>query len=122
VGYAETSVCRRKVLLNYFGETYLQDNCGSCDNCVHPKKSFDGQEEICTVLGTVKAVKEKFATDHIVNVIIGKNEQQVKLHGHDKLEEFGEGSDNGSAFLGGRCQDRLYCWVFCRRILRPMAR
>src|SRR5262245_37380609 len=98
VGYAETSVCRRKVLLNYFGETYQQENCGSCDNCVHPKKSFDGQEEICTVLGTVKAVKEKFATEHIVNVIIGKNEQQVKLHGHDKLEEFGEGSDNEARF------------------------
>jgi len=98
VGYAETSVCRRKVLLNYFGEMYQQDNCGSCDNCVHPKKSFDGQEEVCTVLETVKAVKEKFATDHIVNVLTGKNEQQVKLHGHDKLEEFGEGAENEARF------------------------
>jgi ATP-dependent DNA helicase RecQ len=98
VGYAETSVCRRKVLLNYFGETYTQDNCGSCDNCVHPKKSFDGQEEICTVLETVRAVREKFATDHVVNVLVGKNEQQVKLHGHDKLEEFGEGSEREGRF------------------------
>ena len=98
VGYAETSVCRRKVLLNYFGETYTQDNCGSCDNCVHPKKSFDGQDEICAVLETVKAVKEKFATDHIVNVLTGRLEQQVKLHGHDKLEGFGEGSDRDARF------------------------
>src|SRR5436190_9026660 len=78
VGYAETSVCRRKVLLNYFGETYKEENCGSCDNCQHPKKSFDGQDEICTVLETVRAIKEKFAADHVVNVITGKMEQAVK--------------------------------------------
>ena len=94
VGFAETSVCRRKVLLNYFGERYDKDNCGSCDNCLHPKKKFDGQEEIMTVLETVKAVKEKFAGDHIMNVIMGKGENAVKLHQHDQLEVFGEGSEH----------------------------
>ena len=58
VGYAETSVCRRRVLLNYFGESYNESNCGNCDNCLHPKKSFDGKEEMCTVLEAVLGVKE----------------------------------------------------------------
>lgn len=98
VGFAETSVCRRKVILSYFGETYTQDNCGSCDNCLHPKKSFDGKEEVCSVLEAVQAVKEKFAMEHIVNVLTGKNENAVKLHGHDQLEIFGEGGDRDAKF------------------------
>ena len=98
VGYAETSVCRRKVLLNYFGETYTEENCGECDNCNHPKKSFDGKDEIETVLETVCAVKEKFAMDHVVNVIIGKPENAVKLHRHDQLEIFGEGDEHDAKF------------------------
>jgi ATP-dependent DNA helicase RecQ len=98
VGFAETSVCRRKVILNYFGETYKEENCGQCDNCLHPKKSFDGQEEICTVLETVQAVKEKFDMEHIVNVITGKSENAVKLHGHDQLEIFGEGDEKEPKF------------------------
>lgn len=98
VGYAETSVCRRKVLLNYFGETYTESNCGSCDNCLHPKKNFDGKEEMCTVLEAVLAVKEKFAMEHVVNVITGKQENAVKLHGHDQLEVFGEGDDHDAKF------------------------
>lgn len=98
VGYAETSVCRRRVLLNYFGETYKESNCANCDNCNHPKKSFDGKEEILTVLETVQAVKEKFAMEHVVNVITGKTENAVKLHQHDQLEIFGEGGDHDAKF------------------------
>ncbi len=98
VGYAETSVCRRKVLLNYFGERYEKTNCGNCDNCLHPKKSFNGQDEMCTVLETIKAIKEKFASEHVVHVITGKMEQAVKLHGHDQLEICGEGSDREPKF------------------------
>ncbi|HRS38309.1 MAG TPA: DNA helicase RecQ, partial [Bacteroidia bacterium] len=98
VGYAETSVCRRKVLLNYFGEQYVEENCGNCDNCLHPKKSFDGKEEVSTVLETVQAVKEKFPMEHIVNVVCGKAENNVKRHGHDQLEIFGEGSDHEPRF------------------------
>ena len=98
VGYAETSVCRRRVLLSYFGEMYREANCGSCDNCNHPKKNFDGQEEIITVLETVQAIKEKFAMDHVVNVITGKAENAVKLHQHDQLEIFGDGSDHEPKF------------------------
>ncbi|HNP49998.1 MAG TPA: RecQ family ATP-dependent DNA helicase, partial [Bacteroidia bacterium] len=98
VGYAETSVCRRRVLLNYFGESYNESNCGNCDNCLHPKKSFDGKEEMCTVLEAVLGVKEKFAMEHIVNVITGKQENAVKLHNHDQLEIFGEGGDRDVKF------------------------
>jgi ATP-dependent DNA helicase RecQ len=107
VGYAETSVCRRKVLLNYFGEVYTETNCGECDNCNHPKKSFDGKEEISTVLEAVLAVKEKFAMEHIVNVITGKPENAVKLHGHDQLEIFGEGDDHEVKFWTAICRQAL---------------
>ncbi|MFM7217084.1 MAG: DNA helicase RecQ [Bacteroidota bacterium] len=98
VGFAETSVCRRKVLLNYFGEQYRDENCGNCDNCLHPKKSFEGSEEVVTVLEAVRSVKEKFPMDHIVNVVTGKAENNVKLHGHDALEVFGEGADRDPRF------------------------
>ncbi|MFM9026758.1 MAG: DNA helicase RecQ, partial [Bacteroidota bacterium] len=98
VGFAETSVCRRKVILSYFGEQYQQDNCNNCDNCLHPKKSFEGKEEVATVLEAVKALKEKFAMDHLVHVITGKPENNVKLHRHDGLEIFGEGADRDYRF------------------------
>ena len=98
VGFAETSVCRRKVILSYFGENYLEDNCTQCDNCLHPKKSFEGKENVEIVLETVLAVKEKFASEHIVNVITGKAENTVKLHQHDLLENFGAGDEKSAKF------------------------
>ena len=98
VGFAETSVCRRKVILSYFGENYLEDNCTQCDNCLHPKKSFEGKENVEIVLETVLAVKEKFASEHIVNVITGKAENTVKLHQHDLLENFGVGDEKSTKF------------------------
>ena len=98
VGFAETSVCRRKVILSYFGENYLEDNCTQCDNCLHPKKSFEGKENVEIVLETVLAVKEKFASEHIVNVITGKGENTVKLHQHDLLENFGVGDEKSTKF------------------------
>lgn len=98
VGFAETSVCRRKVILNYFGDTYKEENCSQCDNCLHPKKSFDGREEVELALETVLAVKEKFPMDHIVNVITGKAENAIKLHQHDQLEMFGDGEEKSTKF------------------------
>ena len=98
VGYAETSVCRRRVLLSYFGEFYTQENCGECDNCNNPKKSFDGKEEVETVLEAVLAVKEKFAMEHIVNLITGNAENAIKLHQHDQLEIFGVGDEKSKRF------------------------
>jgi ATP-dependent DNA helicase RecQ len=98
VGYAETSVCRRKVLLHYFGERYPQDNCQSCDNCLHPKQMVEAQDELSLMLETVLAVKEKHQSEHVVNVLTGKTDQAVKTYKHDKLEVFGEGMDQPDRF------------------------
>ena len=98
VGYAETSVCRRRVLLHYFGEQYDNDNCQSCDNCIHPKQMVEAQEELILMLEAVLAVKEKHQSEHVVNVLTGKTDQAVKTYKHDKLEIFGEGIDQNERY------------------------
>lgn len=98
VGYAETSVCRRRVLLNYFGERYDQDNCQCCDNCLHPKPLIEVQEDLSLLLEAILAVKEKHQAEHLVNVLTGKVDQQVKNYKHDKLDLFGDGVDRGDRF------------------------
>ena len=98
VGYAETSVCRRKVLLNYFGEKYEQENCGNCDNCLHPKPLIEAQDELILLIEGIKAVKEKHQVEHLINVLLGVADQQVKTYKHDKLEVFGEGADQSDRF------------------------
>ena len=92
--YCESAVCRRKMLLHYFGETYERENCGNCDNCLNPKKQVEAQELLCTVLETVIAVKENFKSDHIVNIILGKETAEVVAHQHDDLETFGTGTSD----------------------------
>lgn len=87
--YAESSVCRRKLLLHYFGETYTEENCGSCDNCMSPKKQIEGKEYVCAVLEAVVLLKEKFKAEHVVDVLIGKETSDVKDHEHEELESFG---------------------------------
>ncbi len=116
VGFAETTMCRRKVLLNYFGEKYEKTNCGNCDNCLHPKKTFDGKDEMCTVLETVKAVKEKFASDHLVNIITGKVEEQVKLNKHDQLDVFGEGDTHNEKFWGAMIRQAVLAGLLSKEI------
>jgi len=91
--YAESSVCRRKLLLHYFGEVYTQENCGSCDNCLNPKKQVEAKELLCTVLETILALKEKFKTDHVIDVLLGKETSEVISYQHDDLEVFGGGTD-----------------------------
>ena len=90
--YCESSVCRRKLLLHYFGETYEKDNCGNCDNCLNPKKKVEAQELLCTLLETVVAVKENFKSDYIINIILGKETSDIIAHQHDELETFGTGT------------------------------
>ncbi len=92
--YAESSVCRRKVLLHYFGEEYTKDNCGNCDNCLNPKKQVDAKNLLCTVLETVIALNEKFKAEYVIDVIMGNETPDVKSFGHDvDIETFGEGKD-----------------------------
>ncbi len=90
--YCESSVCRRKLLLHYFGETYEEENCGNCDNCLNPKKQVEAQELLCTLLETVIAVKENFKSDYIINIILGKETADIVAHEHDELETFGTGA------------------------------
>ena len=91
--YAETSVCRRKVLLHYFGEEYTKENCGNCDNCLHPKVQRDGQEALLIVLKAIIAVKEAFRQDYIVDFVKGRATDDIVSHHHEQLEEFGAGED-----------------------------
>lgn len=91
--YAESSVCRRKLLLHYFGEEYTKDNCGNCDNCLHPKKQVEAQELLSVVLETVIALKEKFKADYIIDVLMGKETSEILSYNHDQLEVFGCGQD-----------------------------
>ncbi len=98
VYYAESSICRRKMLLNYFGEVYEQENCGMCDNCLNPREKFEGKEYICQLLETVLAVKEVFKIKHVINVIMGKSTGIIKSCKHDQLEIFGRGADNDEKF------------------------
>ena len=91
--YAESSVCRRKMLLHYFGEEYTKDNCGMCDNCLHPKTKFEAKEALLIVLKAVKALKEDFRQDYVVDFVKGRGTDDIVSHKHDRLEEFGSGED-----------------------------
>lgn len=91
--YAETSVCRRKVLLHYFGEEFLEDNCGNCDNCKNPKKQVEAKELLSAVLEAVSTLKEKFKADYIVNILVGKETSEIESFKHNELEVFGSGQD-----------------------------
>ena len=92
--YAESSVCRRKLLLHYFGESYEVENCGNCDNCINPKKQVEARDMLETLLEAVIALKENFKAEHVVDVIVGKETSDVLSHKHEELECFGSGSDD----------------------------
>ena len=91
--YAESSVCRRRILLHYFGEEYTKDNCGNCDNCLHPKTRHEGKEQLLIVLKAIMAVKEAFRQDYVVDFIKGRATDDIVSHKHEQLEEFGAGED-----------------------------
>jgi ATP-dependent DNA helicase RecQ len=91
--YAESPVCRRRQLLHYFGEEYTQENCGMCDNCVHPRERFDGTEAVKLVVQAVKQTNERFGLNHLVNVIRGTEDEYVKSYGHFDLAVYGKGGD-----------------------------
>ncbi len=97
--YAESSVCRRKLLLHYFGEDYTEENCGCCDNCMKPRKFIEGQELLSLVLETILTVKEKFKAEHIVDILKGNETSDVKSYQHDELENFGSASDEDEKLL-----------------------
>ncbi len=93
VAYAESSLCRRTILLHYFGERYITDNCGSCDNCLNPREMIEGKELVVLALKAVVEVKEQCKSEHLVNILIGNENAAVKSFNHDQLEIFGEGDE-----------------------------
>jgi len=98
VAYAESSQCRRKLLLNYFGEDYPEDNCGCCDNCLHPKARFNGQEEMCLVIELIDTLREHFKLEHLASILAGVPTAMIKSYHHDRLEFFGAGKDHDVRF------------------------
>lgn len=98
VSYAESSICRRKMLLNYFGEEFNEGNCGACDNCLNPKTQFEGKEYLQMLIETIIAVNQKFKSDHIINILRGTITAAIKSYKHNQLETFNEGQDKSVIF------------------------
>ncbi len=107
VGFAETGVCRRKVLMSYFGEEYEKENCGQCDNCRQPKERVEAKEEVVIVLKAIKALDERFATDYVVQIISGKLTPQIQMFRHDALEAFASGNDRDNLFWNSLIRQML---------------
>lgn len=97
--YAESSMCRRKTLLHYFGEEYTQENCGNCDNCLNPKKKVEAKDELCAMLEAISALKEKFKAEYIIDVLRGVNSNEIKAYRHNDLEIFGSEEQLDAKFL-----------------------
>jgi ATP-dependent DNA helicase RecQ len=116
VAYAESSVCRRKLLLNYFGES-LKEDCGNCDNCLKPKQKFEGREYVLQVLQAVEAVKEKFKSAHIANVLAGNTTAAVKSYKHHQLGVFGAGEEKGSKFWNAVIRQMLVAHLLDKDIV-----
>ncbi|MGZ5253757.1 MAG: DNA helicase RecQ [Flavitalea sp.] len=93
VAYAEAGVCRRKILMSYFGEEYTIENCGNCDNCLNPKEMVEGKDQAVKVLKAIKALDERFATDYAVNIIVGRLTPNITMFRHEGIAEFGIGKD-----------------------------
>ena len=98
VAYAESGSCRRKLLLNYFGEDYPQGDCGCCDNCIHPKPRFDGRTQMALVIGLIQSLPEHFKMEHLASILAGRNTAMIKSYQHDRLPFFGAGKDRNEKF------------------------
>ena len=98
VAYSESNQCRRKILLNYFGEDFTEENCGNCDNCLHPKKKFDGKEDMATVIELILSMKEQFKAEHLANILAGVSNSTIKSYNHHLHQMYGIGKDKGVKF------------------------
>ncbi len=98
VAFAETGVCRRKILMSYFGEEYEKENCGQCDNCQHPKERVEAKDDVVIALKAIKALEERFATDYVVQIIGGRLTPQIQMFRHDALDAFASGNDRDNHF------------------------
>ena len=116
VAYAESNSCRRKLLLSYFGEDYNVENCGACDNCLHPKKQFDGREEMAMVIELIESLPERFKMEHLANILTGEMNSIIKSYHHDKLELFGAGKDHSAKFWNAVIHQGLVLHFFYKDI------
>jgi len=116
VAYAESSVCRHKLLLHYFGEVYTKESCGSCDNCLHPKTRFEGKQYIELVLKAVLEIKQLFKAKHIINILVGKNSATIKSFKHNKLEVFGKGMGEDEKFWNAVIRQSLIARLIVKDI------
>lgn len=107
VAYAESGVCRRKVLMSYFGEEFVTENCGECDNCRHPKEKVEAKDEVVIVLKAIKALDERFATDYVVQIITGKLTPQIKMFRHDGIAAFASGNTKENHFWNSLIRQML---------------
>jgi ATP-dependent DNA helicase RecQ len=114
--YAETSMCRRKALLHYFGEDYKDDECGNCDNCRKPKKRIDAKELLCAVIEVVLALKEKFKQEYVVTILEGTRTDEVVSYQHDQLECFGSGNDETPDIWNAVIRQALVDKYLCKDI------
>ncbi len=116
VSYAESSMCRRKTLLHYFGEEYTENDCGCCDNCVNPRPKIDAKKDMCLVLETLAAIGDKFKSDHLEAVLTGRVTAQIKSYGHNKLEFFGEGNEHDAKYWGAVIRQGLIMGLIDKNI------
>lgn len=116
VGYAESGVCRRKVLLSYFGEEYTTENCGQCDNCKHPKEKIEAKAEAVAVLKTIKALDERFASDYVVQIITGRLTPQIQMFRHEGLDVFASGNDRDPHFWNSLIRQLLLAGLLVKDI------
>ena len=107
VAFAESGVCRRKILLSYFGEEYEKDKCGNCDNCLHPKEKIEAKDEVVCVLKAIKALDERFATEYVVNMIYGRPTPQITMYRHEGLDVFASGQDKEPHFWNSLIRQML---------------
>jgi len=114
--YVESSVCRRKTLLHYFGEEYNVDNCGNCDNCLNPKKQVDAKEDLLMVMEAVTALKEKFKAEHILDVLLGRETNEVRSYHHEDLEVFGSAQGGDRRYLAAVIKQATIAGYFDRDI------
>jgi ATP-dependent DNA helicase RecQ len=116
IAYAESAVCRHKLLLHYFGEEYKKENCGACDNCLHPKQKFEGKDKVKLVIETVLAVKQQFKAKHIINILLGKNSSTMKAYKHNTLDVFGKGADEDEKFWNAVIRQSLIAKLILKDI------
>ncbi len=116
VAYAESGVCRRKVLMSYFGEDYTTKNCGECDNCLHPKEEVEAKDNAVKVLKVIRALDERFATDYTVNILIGRLTPNITMFRHEGIAEFGIGKEDPDHYWSSLIRQMLLAGLLSKEI------